>query len=116
MNDEIKYTQAEEFKAKANVAYKEKRYDEALQLFKEASTYISKLSQYTDDTQEMRKLILQNIALTMTKTGDFKEAITNCTGALQIDITSAKALYLRSLANLHLKNFSEAFADCRQAI
>lgn len=30
MNDEIKYTQAEEFKAKANEAYKEKRYDEAL--------------------------------------------------------------------------------------
>ena len=42
--------------------------------------------------------------------------MTNCTAALQIDITSAKALYLRSLANLHLKNFTEAFADCQQAL
>ena len=64
----------------------------------------------------MRKLILQNIALTQTKTGDYEEARANCTAALQIDITSEKALYLRSLANLHLKNFSEAFADCRQAV
>ena len=56
------------------------------------------------------------MALTQTKTGDFQEALTNCTAALQIDITSAKALYLRSVANMHLKNYSEAFADCRQAI
>ena len=57
------------------------------------------------------------MALTQTNTGDFEEAIKNATAALQIDIVnSAKALYLRSVANLALNNFSEAFADCRQAI
>ena len=64
----------------------------------------------------MRKLILQNVALTQTKTGDFAEAVNNCTGALQIDITAAKALYLRSLANMHLFNYAESLADCRQAL
>ena len=53
----------------------------------------------------------------MTKTGDYAEAITNATAALQIDMdNSAKALYLRSIANLHLKKFTDAMADCRQAI
>ena len=117
MNDETRQRKAEETKERANQCFREQRYDEALQLFKEASTYISKLSQYTAETQELRRLILQNVALTLTKTGDFQEAVTNATAALQIDIVnSAKALYIRSLANLNLKNFAEAFADCRQAI
>mmetsp|Transcript_41380 Transcript_41380/g.54424 ORF Transcript_41380/g.54424 Transcript_41380/m.54424 type:complete len:139 (+) Transcript_41380:298-714(+) len=117
MNDEMRQQKAEETKERANVCFKAQRFDEALVLFKEASTYISKLSQYTAETQELRRLILQNVALTLTKTGDYEEAVTNATAALQIDIVnSAKALYLRSLANLHLKNYTEAFADCRQAI
>ena len=52
----------------------------------------------------------------MNKTGDYKESITNCTNALQIDMNSAKALYLRSFAYLNLKQFKEAFSDCKQAI
>lgn len=96
--------------------YKAQKFDEALVLFKQAANFVSKLGQYTAETQEMRMLILQNVALTQTKTGDYAEAVTNCTNALQIDITSAKALYLRSLANMHLKNYSEAMADCRQSI
>ena len=104
---------AEETKERANQVFREQKYDEALALFKEASSYISKLNQYTEETQEVRKLILQNVALTQTKTGDFAEAVNNCTGALQIDITSAKALYLRSLANMHLLNYTESLADCR---
>jgi len=55
---------AEETKERANQLYKEKKYDEALILFKEASNYINKLNTYTDETQEIRKLILQNVALT----------------------------------------------------
>ena len=35
---------AEETKERANQLYKEKKYDEALILFKEASNYINKLS------------------------------------------------------------------------
>ena len=55
---------AEEIKERANQLYKEKKYDEALILFKEASNYINKLNTYTEETQEIRKLILQNVALT----------------------------------------------------
>lgn len=33
-----------------------------------------------------------------------------------IDETSAKALYLRSLANMHLASYTDALNDCRQAI
>ena len=38
---------AEETKERANQLYKEKKYDEALILFKEASNYINKLNTYT---------------------------------------------------------------------
>ena len=58
MNDETRMLKAEETKERANQCFREKRYDEALLLFKEASTYISKLSQYTSETQELRRLIL----------------------------------------------------------
>ena len=44
MNDETRMLKAEETKERANQCFREKRYDEALLLFKEASTYISKLS------------------------------------------------------------------------
>lgn len=56
------------------------------------------------------------MALALTKTGDFSEAVNNCTAALQIDETSVKAYFLRSTAHMNLKNFTEAFADCKQAI
>lgn len=64
MTDDQKMQKAEETKERANQLYKEKKYDEALILFKEASNYINKLNTYTDETQEIRKLILQNVALT----------------------------------------------------
>ena len=44
MNDEAKYQKAEEVKLQANAAFKAQKFDEALILFKEASSYISKLS------------------------------------------------------------------------
>lgn len=44
MSDQLKLERAEETKARANHAFREKRYDEALILFKEASSYVSKLS------------------------------------------------------------------------
>ena len=44
MNDEAKYQKAEEVKLQANTAFKAQKFDEALVLFKEASSYISKLS------------------------------------------------------------------------
>lgn len=49
---------AEETKERANQVFREQKYDQALVLFKEASSYISKLNQYTEETQEVRKLIL----------------------------------------------------------
>ena len=54
--------------------------------------------------------------MTMLKTGDYEEAIQNCTNALQIDFESAKALYIRSQAYQKLKNYAEAMADCKAAI
>ena len=52
----------------------------------------------------------------MNKTGDYQEAIQNCTNALQIDFSSSKALYIRSQAYLKLGNYTEAMADCKAAI
>ena len=59
---------------------------------------------------------MQNVALVLNKTGDYQEAINNCTNALLIDSTSVKALYLRSVAHMNLKNFQDAFDDCKKAI
>lgn len=117
MTDDMRCQKAEEVKKLANQAFREQRFDEALVHYKEASTFVSKLSMYTAETQTLRRTLLQNVALTMTKTGDYAEAISNATAAMQIDMdNSAKALYLRSVANLHLKKFTDAMDDCRQAI
>ena len=50
------------------------------------------------------------------KTENYADAIESCTGALRIDIYTAKALYHRALANMHLSNFPEAFCDCQLAM
>jgi Flp pilus assembly protein TadD len=79
--------------------------DVALRLYQDASEFIMHLKQYSDASQDLRKTILQNITLTMNKTGDFKEAKQNATNALLIDAKSVKALYLRSIACMNLKEY-----------
>ena len=62
------------------------------------------------------KNVMQNIGLTKSKLGDWQGVISISTDVLRMDLTQPKALYLRSLANMHIKNYSEAFNDCQHAM
>lgn len=52
----------------------------------------------------------------MNSTGDYKESISMCSRALNIDEKAVKALYLRGVANMKSKNFKEATDDLKNAI
>ena len=47
----------EEVKERATVAYREQRYDEACALFNEALQHANSLSQHTEETQEIRRIL-----------------------------------------------------------
>lgn len=68
---------------------------------------------------EITKLLItcyQNCSVAMNSTGDFKESISMCTRALNLDEKAVKALYLRGVANMKSKNFKEATDDLKNAI
>ena len=58
LNDEQRIEKAKETKVRANEAFKAGKLDEALNLYKEAANYVSKLTQYTAESQELRKTLL----------------------------------------------------------
>ena len=49
---------AKEVKERANQAFRDGKLDEALVLFNDAASFISRLNQYTAETQELRKTLL----------------------------------------------------------
>ena len=115
MSDEQRVARAEELKELATQAYRGQQLAEALNQFKEAHAHLSKVD-LTPDVLAKRVEILQSIGLVQSKSGDFESAVQHCTEALRLNILTPKALYFRSIANMHLKNFSEAFNDCRLAM
>ena len=50
LNDEQRVERAKETKLRANEAFKAGKLDDALDLYKEAANYVSKLAQYTAET------------------------------------------------------------------
>ena len=48
--------------------------------------------------------------------GEYKETLTQCSTAIDIDKNAAKAFYLRSVAHMKMTEFDEATADLKQAI
>ena len=49
-------------------------------------------------------------------TGDYKDTIQNSTLALEVDENAVKAIYLRGVAHMKMKNFDEATEDLKAAI
>mmetsp|Transcript_101751 Transcript_101751/g.140630 ORF Transcript_101751/g.140630 Transcript_101751/m.140630 type:complete len:123 (-) Transcript_101751:34-402(-) len=60
--------------------------------------------------------IYQNFSVVTNVTKDWNASIQNCTKALEIDSQSAKAYYIRSIAQCELGHFSNAINDAKQAI
>ena len=48
------------------------------------------------DVKKLKITSLQNLALCLNNTGDFEDAIRQCTLALDVDESAVKALYLRA--------------------
>lgn len=71
------------------------------------------------DNEEIRKLkvtLYQNLSVALNFSGDYKETISMCSLALQIDEKAVKALYLRGIAHMKTQSFDEAGDDIKAAI
>ena len=58
LSDSSKIQKSNEVKAAANEAFKSAKFDQALTLYKEAAGYMAKLGQYTQESQNLRKVLL----------------------------------------------------------
>lgn len=101
-----------------------KRYDEALECFSTALEYSYNLLEFEvfgsdrwEEVSQMQLPLLLNVAqceLLRKNDTAYEKVLLCCRRALEIDITSVKALFRRAKAFVGLKRFDEARADfCR---
>lgn len=99
-----------------NAQFKDKKFEEASVHYREA---LSHLTSFIEEKEEINKLKItcyQNLSVALNAMGKYNDAVVMCSEALQVDDKAAKALYLRGIAHMKLKNFDEATEDMKAAI
>jgi tetratricopeptide (TPR) repeat protein len=79
-----------------NLKFKAQKFKEAEGLYREALVHIETVKNENKELVELKKTVMLNIALVCLKSGDNKEALINCTKALDLDSNAAKGYYLRA--------------------
>jgi len=69
-----------------------------------------------EEISKLKVVCLQNMSICLNNTGDFRDAINQCTVALGIDDKAVKARYLRGQAKLGTKEFDGAIEDVKACI
>jgi len=124
---------ATKVKEEANELFKNKEYENAIQLYKTVFTYVKGLGHYTlpeflanrykfsSDKSDIFDLInlkistLLNLSTTFEVLKLYNDSIASATKALRIDKNSIKAKYRRGIAFLHSLDYERAVLDLTQA-
>lgn len=104
-----KKDQAEKYKEQGNEAFKNNKWDEAIEKYTEAI----KIAE--SDSREL-SVYLKNRAAAYLKLEKYEKALKDCDASLAIVSTDPKALFRRSQALEQLERFEEAYRDARQVL
>jgi tetratricopeptide (TPR) repeat protein len=99
-----------------NIKFKAQKFKEAEGLYREALVHLETVKNDNKELQDFKKTVLLNIALVCLKSGDNKEALINCTKALDLDSKAVKGYYLRAQAHAKFHSYDEAISDIKDAI
>jgi tetratricopeptide (TPR) repeat protein len=102
------------FKDAGNTKFKERKYKDAVSIYKLAMNDLKNIK--GDEADKLRVILYQNSATSMNYLGDHLDAIENCDRAIAINPKSWKAFFQRGLAHSKLQNFDEAVNDIKEAI
>ena len=98
--------QAKELQIIGNEAYREERYDDAIQNFTQAVSFVPETDRENlkpnSENRALRQKLLENVSLAANKIENWQMAIEYSTYALWLDINSLKALKQRSYAHMKL--------------
>ncbi|KAI3381369.1 hypothetical protein SNEBB_001523 [Seison nebaliae] len=88
-----------ENRQKGNELFKEEKYEEAVEIYKEATEILENV----EDSKKLRAILHQNIAACFEHLSNAEQVIEQCNLAIQLDVTYAKAYRRKSkaLANQH---------------
>ena len=113
MTDEEKISLATGKKDEGTEFFKEKRFGEALEAYKEAEEYVDEVK--SEAGEAIWFACQLNAAQCSINLGDFPEAAASASAALKKDGSNVKALYRRGLARVHMGLAEEALVDLEKA-
>jgi len=116
MDDKEKYENGLKKKEEGNVSFKNKDYATAHKIYNEALEYLVRVRKPTEEMNSLMKTVYLNLSVVCNNLGKYKETLTNCTQALDIDSTAAKAHYLRAVAFHKISEFDDAVDEIKEAI
>ena len=99
-----------------NIKFKEKKFAEASGHYRDALGHLTTCKISNEDINKLKITCYQNLSVALNSLGDYKDTIIQCTEALKVDEKASKALYLRGIAHMKMKNFDEATEDLKAAI
>jgi len=105
MSDEEKKVEAKKLKEEGTEHFKNGKYSEAAEKYKEAAEYINddedaEDSPILDDAKELYINCLNNAAMCSLKIRNYAATVSACSNVLKVDQTNLKALYRRGVANM----------------
>lgn len=109
---QVALRQKEDGNAKAGA----KKFKQAEGHYKDAMSHLNACKINNEEINKLKVVCLQNMSICLNSTGDFRDAINQCTVALGIDDKAFKARYLRGQAKLGTKEFDGALEDVKAAI
>jgi len=120
MSDEEKKVEAKKLKEEGTEHFKNGKYSEAAEKYKEAAEYINddedaEDSPILDDAKELYINCLNNAAMCSLKIRNYAATVSACSNVLKVDQTNLKALYRRGVANMKQENFFQAKKDLLHA-
>jgi len=115
LSDDEKLAEAKDYKEKGNAAFKEKKYEEAVENYNESLSYLENTDHWFEDMLEQKRTVEKSCYLNLAQSYLYLKDYHSCEGvassALAIDPDNVKALFRRGQALLELQEFSQAKLD-----
>mmetsp|Transcript_3679 Transcript_3679/g.6259 ORF Transcript_3679/g.6259 Transcript_3679/m.6259 type:complete len:265 (-) Transcript_3679:865-1659(-) len=103
-------------KEDGNLKFKEKKMKQAEGHYRDALAHLDSCKIDNDEIRKLKVVCLQNLSVALNHSGDYKDTISQCTLAIEIDEKASKAYFLRSQAYMKVHDYAEATKDLKQAI
>lgn len=104
------------YKDEGNGLFKAGSNQTAVQVYLNGVEHVEKIREPTEESKKLAVVLYQNLSLAGNKLGKYQQALEMCSRALAVDEKATKALYIRSQAQMGLKETQAAMDDIKAAI